>query len=264
MTEINDQEMPLLAHLAELRNALLKAIVAVLLVFLALMPFANRLYSLLAKPLLKHLPANASMIATDVAAPFFAPFKLTFVVALFIAIPYVLYQIWGFIAPGLYRHEKRFAVPLLVSSVMLFYTGCAFAYFVVFPVAFAFFTSTAPEGVTVMTDITNYLDFVLSMFLAFGLAFEIPVATVLLAWTGIVETESLRQGRPYVVVGCFAIGAVFTPPDVLSQLMLAVPMWLLFEAGLICARLGQPKKEDESSQELAANSESPDTSKPSE
>lgn len=252
---IDDKEMPLLSHLAELRSCLLRAVAAVLVLFICLLPVSNPLYSTLAKPLLSHLPENASMIATDVAAPFFAPFKLTFFVALFAAFPYVLYQLWRFIAPGLYQREKRFAIPLLASSVLLFYLGCAFAYFIVFPVAFAFFTSTAPEGVTVMTDISNYLDFVLSMFLAFGLAFEIPVAVVLLAWTGIVDPASLKRSRPYVIVGCFGVGAVFTPPDILSQFMLAVPMWILFEIGVLCARLGPGRDHDEESDAEAHTSD---------
>lgn len=234
----DEKEMPLLAHLAELRDRLLRAVLAVFLVFLALFYFANHIYAVVAKPLMAALPQNSSMIATDVAAPFFAPFKLTLVVAFFLALPYVLYQIWAFIAPGLYRNEKRFAIPVLVSSVALFYVGVAFCYYLVFPVIFGFFATAAPEGVQVMTDISRYLDFVLTMFLAFGFVFEIPIATVLLAWSGIVGVKAMVEARRYIIVGCFVVGMILSPPEVLSQIMISLPMWLLFELGVLCARLG--------------------------
>lgn len=229
----HDREMPLVAHLTELRNRVLRCVVAVLLIFGALFYFAQDIYALVAAPLRAYLPEGATMIATGVASPFLTPFKLTLVVSLFLAMPVVLQQIWGFIAPGLYKHEKRIAVPLLVSSIFLFYAGMAFAYFVVFPIMFGFFASVTPEGVAMMTDIGQYLDFVLTLFFAFGVAFEIPVATFLLIWVGIADVASLRRSRPYVVVGCFAVGMVLTPPDIFSQTLLALPMWLLFEAGLL-------------------------------
>lgn len=228
----SDQEMPLVAHLTELRSRLLRSVVAVLLIFAALFYFAQDIYALVAAPLRAYLPEGATMIATGVASPFLAPFKLTMMVALFVSMPVILHQIWGFIAPGLYKHEKRIAVPLLVSSILLFYAGMAFAYFVVFPIMFGFFASVTPEGVAMMTDIGQYLDFVLTLFFAFGVAFEIPVATFLLIWVGIVDVETLRKSRPYVIVGCFVIGMFLTPPDVFSQTLLAVPMWMLFEVGV--------------------------------
>jgi sec-independent protein translocase protein TatC len=227
-----DAEMPLVEHLRELRTRLLRAMASILVVFIMLAPFADPLYQMLSKPLLAHFPADAKLIATDVAAPFFAPFKLTLVAAFFLALPFVFYELWRFVAPGLYRHERKLIAPLLVSSVLLFYLGVAFAYFVVFPLVFAFFTQTAPEGVTVMTDISSYLDFTLKLFFAFGLTFEIPIATVLLIWSGITSVESLRNKRPYVIVGAFALGMFLTPPDAISQTLLAVPMWLLFELGV--------------------------------
>ena len=233
----NDQEMPLVAHLTELRTRLLRCVVTILLIFAGLFYFAQDIYALVAAPLRAFLPAGATMIATGVASPFLTPFKLTLVVALFLSIPVILQQIWGFIAPGLYAKEKRIAVPLLVSSILLFYTGMAFAYFVVFPLIFSFFASVTPEGVAMMTDIGQYLDFVLTLFFAFGVAFEIPVATVLLIWVGIVDVQTLRNSRPYVIVGCFVVGMLLTPPDVFSQTLLAVPMWLLFEAGLFFGAL---------------------------
>jgi len=231
-----EQGQPLIAHLLELRERLLHSVLCVLLVFLGLFWFANDLYAWLARPLLEKLPEGASMIATEVAAPFLAPFKLTLVLAIFISVPFLLYQAWAFIAPGLYRHERRLVLPLLVSSTVLFYLGIAFAYFVVFPLIFAFFTSTAPSGVAVMTDISRYLDFVLKLFFAFGLAFEVPVAVFLLARTGVISADDLAAKRPYVVVGAFVIGMLLTPPDIISQVLLAVPIWLLFELGLVMAR----------------------------
>ncbi|MBA1264122.1 twin-arginine translocase subunit TatC [Stutzerimonas sp. NM35] len=232
-----DQEMPLIAHLTELRKRLLRCVVAILLLFAGLFYFSQQIYALVAAPLRTYLPEGATMIATGVASPFLTPFKLTLMVSLFLSMPVILHQIWGFIAPGLYKHEKRIAVPLLISSIILFYAGMAFAYFVVFPIMFGFFASVTPEGVAMMTDIGQYLDFVLTLFFAFGVAFEIPVATFLLIWVGLVDVATLRKSRPYVIVGCFAIGMVLTPPDVFSQTLLAVPMWLLFEAGVICGSM---------------------------
>ncbi|WP_439102244.1 twin-arginine translocase subunit TatC [Congregibacter sp.] len=233
----SDTPLPLIAHLTELRDRLLRAILAVLLVFIVLFPFANEIYAFVSQPLRELLPENASMIATDVASPFLTPFKLTLFTALFIAIPYVLFQIWSFIAPGMYSQEKRFALPVLASSVLLFYCGAAFAYFVVFPLIFAFFTSVGPTDVAIMTDINRYLDFVLKLFFAFGLAFEIPIAALIAIWAGITTPEDLGRKRPYIIVGCFVFGMLLTPPDVISQALLAIPMWLLFEAGVIAGRL---------------------------
>ncbi|WP_299798086.1 twin-arginine translocase subunit TatC [uncultured Shewanella sp.] len=244
------QQQPLISHLLELRNKLLKAIGSVLLVFIALVYWANDIYHYMATPLMEALPETSSMIATDVAAPFFAPFKLTLVLAFFIAIPYVLYQVWSFIAPGLYKHEKRLMMPLLASSTVLFYLGIAFTYYIVFPVVFGFFTSVAPEGVQVATDISSYLSFVLKLFFAFGLAFEIPIAVVLLCWAGVTTPENLKAKRPYIIVGAFVIGMMLTPPDIISQTMLAIPMLILFEGGLIAARFYSKKdEEDEDEQE---------------
>ncbi|MDG1205065.1 MAG: twin-arginine translocase subunit TatC [Pseudomonadales bacterium] len=232
-----DEGQPLVEHLIELRTRLLHSIVAVLIIFLPLFYFANELYAYISMPLRAYLPEGTSMIATEVASPFLTPFKLTLVLSIFIAIPYILHQLWSFIAPGLYTNEKKLAVPLLVSSVILFYAGICFAFFVVFPLIFGFFTSAAPEGVTVMTDINRYLDFVLKLFFAFGIAFEIPIATVLLVSTGASTVKSLRSKRPYVIVGCFVVGMLLTPPDVISQLLLAVPMWILFELGILFSTL---------------------------
>jgi len=234
--ETDDQPLSLVAHLTELRDRLLRALLAVLLIFIGLFPFANEIYTFVSKPLRALLPEGATMIATEVASPFLTPFKLTLVTAVFLAVPYVLYQAWSFIAPGMYKHEKRLAVPLLVSSILLFYAGAAFAYFVVFPLVFAFFTSTGPADITIMTDINSYLDFVLTLFFAFGLAFEIPIAAVLLIWTGITTPQALAKKRPYIIVGCFILGMVLTPPDVISQSLLAVPMWVLFEVGVYFGR----------------------------
>ena len=232
----------LIAHLIELRGRVLKAVVSVFVVFLCLVYFAQDLYHWLATPLLDTLPEDAQMIATDVASPFFAPFKLTMVLSFFIAIPVVLYQIWGFVAPGLYKNEKRLVVPLLVSSTLLFYLGMAFAYYVVFPLAFSFFTSVAPEGVVINTDISSYLNFVLKIFFAFGLAFEIPVAVVLMCWTGVTTPDALRAKRPYVIVGVFVLGMLLTPPDIISQTLLAIPMWILFEFGIVVGGFYSRKK----------------------
>ncbi|WP_317932481.1 twin-arginine translocase subunit TatC [Halioxenophilus sp. WMMB6] len=233
-------EQPLVAHLIELRDRLLRALLAVLVVFGGLFYFANDIYSFIAQPLKKFLPEGASMIATEVASPFLTPFKMTLFASVLVALPFLLYQIWSFVAPALYRKEKRLVLPLLVSSVLLFYAGMAFAYFVVFPLVFGFFTSAAPEGVTVMTDMGRYLDFVLKLFFAFGCAFEIPIATILLIWSGVTDSASLAKKRPYVIVGCFVVGMLLTPPDVISQSLLAVPMWLLFEAGIFFGRFVRP------------------------
>ena len=238
-----ETEQPFLAHLIELRDRLIRMIVAILLVFLVLAPFANRLYTLLAEPLMRHLPANSSMIAIEVASPFLIPFKLALVLAIFVCVPYLLYQLWGFIAPGLYKHERRLAMPVLVSSTLLFYLGGLFAYYVVFPLIFGFLTASAPEGVSVMTDIGKYLDFVLTLFFAFGAAFEVPVVTFVLVWMGVTTPQALAQKRPYIIVGAFVIGMVLTPPDVISQTLLALPMWLLFELGIFMARTFAPKRD---------------------
>lgn len=242
-----DREQSFIEHLIELRMRLVRSLVAILIVVVALSIYANEIYTWMAQPLMKLLPAGATMIATGVASPLMAPFKLVAVLGLFVALPYVLYQVWAFVAPGLYENEQRLVIPVLVSSTLLFYLGAIFAYFVVFPVLFGFFTSTAPQGVTVMTDINSYLDFVLSMFVAFGVVFEIPVATVLLVRAGVIEREKLKELRPYVILGCFVVGALLTPPDVISQSLLAVPMWLLYELGvLVSAWLPAPKNEVES------------------
>ncbi|WP_422134913.1 twin-arginine translocase subunit TatC [Endozoicomonas sp. ALD040] len=232
-----NKEQPLVQHLVELRSRLLRSFAAVLVVFLGLFYFSNDIYRFVSEPLTVHLPEGSTMIATEVASPFLAPFKLTLFVAFFLAVPYILHQLWGFIAPGLYKNEKRLAIPVLVASVLLFYLGMAFAYYVVFPIIFSFFTTVGPESVTVMTDINRYLEFILKLFFAFGMAFEIPVATLMLVWSGISTVESLSKKRPYVIVGCFVIGMLLTPPDVVSQSLLAIPMWLLFETGLFFSRL---------------------------
>ena len=234
-----------ISHLVELRNRLFYALIAVGALFLALLPFSNLVYELLADPLVAVLPAGTTMIATEVASPFLTPLKLTFMAAIVLAVPYLLYQLWAFVAPGLYRHERRLMFPLLFSSTLLFYVGMAFAYFVVFPVVFNFFVISAPKGVTVMTDIRAYLDFVFTLFFAFGIAFEIPVAVVLLAKMGVVNPELLSKKRPYVVLGIFVVAALLTPPDILSQSFLALPMWVLFEVGLMVARYVAPAAESE-------------------
>lgn len=231
-----DAEMSFVDHLVELRDRLLRVLLAVLVVLLCLFPFASELYLLLAEPLLARLPDNTSMIATEVASPFLTPFKLALVTAIFLCMPVVLYQVWGFIAPGLYKHERRLVFPLLATSSVLFYLGVAFAYYVVFPLVFAFLISYAPDGVTVMTDIGRYLDFALKIFFAFGLAFEVPVATILCIWAGVTTADELRKKRPYVIVAAFVLGMLLTPPDMISQTLLAVPMWALFEVGLLASR----------------------------
>jgi sec-independent protein translocase protein TatC len=236
MTEV-DPERPLVAHLLELRSRMIRGLVGLLLALACLLPFANRLYAVLAQPLLDKLPAGGQLIATQVASPLFAPMKLAFFAALVLAMPWLLYQAWAFVAPGLYRREKRLALPLLASALLLFYAGCAFAFFLVLPAVFGFLTQVTPDGVAMMTDISAYLDFVLVLFLAFGLAFELPVALVILVLLGWVSPAQLREGRGYAIVGIFIIAAIVTPPDVISQLMLAVPMCLLYEAGIIAAAL---------------------------
>ncbi|MGB1139443.1 MAG: twin-arginine translocase subunit TatC [Halioglobus sp.] len=247
MSEDNpaDQPLPLVAHLTELRDRLLRALLAILVVFICLFPFANEIYAYISEPLRAILPPGATMIATEVASPFFTPFKLTLFAAVFIAIPYVLYQAWSFIAPGMYRHEKKLAIPLLASSVLLFYLGAAFAYFVVFPLVFGFFTSVAPDDIAIMTDINSYLNFVLKLFFAFGIAFEIPIVAVLMIWAGITTPEALAGKRPYIIVGCFVFGMLLTPPDIISQSLLAIPMWLLFEVGVYFGRFIKRKTEED-------------------
>ena len=239
MTQEPEQlaEGTLISHLLELRDRLLRAFLAVIVVFIPIAFFANEVFTFVAQPLIDQLPEGASLIATSVISPFMTPFKLAFFVALFLAMPFVLYQVWAFVAPGLYRHEKKFAFPLLVSSIFLFYVGIAFAYFVVFPVMFQFFANTTPEGVTMLTDIASYMDFVLTMFLCFGLAFEVPVVVVLLVLTGLVKVEKLAEIRGYVLIGIFVVAALLTPPDAISQTIMAVPMYLLYEGGLAMARL---------------------------
>jgi sec-independent protein translocase protein TatC len=230
-----------MSHLVELRDRLLRCVIALVLVFICLFPWARDLYSLLAKPLLASLPAGGQLIATEVTAPFFVPIKVTLMAALVIALPYLLYQIWAFVAPGLYAHEKKLVMPLVATSTLLFLCGMAFAYFLVFPIVFHFIISVAPEGVAVMTDIGKYLDFVLTLFVAFGVTFEVPVAVVILVRMGMVSVAKLREIRPYVIVGAFVIGAIFTPPDVVSQVMLAVPLWVLYELGIFVAQwVGKP------------------------
>ena len=233
-------------HLIELRNRLMKALLSILLIFIALVYFANDIYSFVAAPLIANLPSTATMIATDVTAPFFAPFKLTLFVALFAAIPMILHQVWSFIAPGLYQHEKRMLMPILASSILLFYSGIAFCYFVVLPIILGFFTNTGPDMMTLAPDISSYLSFALKLCFAFGIAFEIPVAIMLLCWSGATTTKSLKEKRPYIVVGVFVVAMFLTPPDVLSQTLLALPMLLLFELGLILAAFYTAKPQQES------------------
>lgn len=230
-------ERPLIDHLIELRSRLLRALVVVLAIFVVLIPFADPLYTTLAKPLLAQLPENSQMIAIDVASPLLAPFKLVLMLAVALAVPVITWQLWAFVSPGLKQRERRFAAPLVISTTALFYVGCLFAYFVVFPLIFAFFTATAPEGVQVMTDISRYLDFVIVVMMAFGVVFETPVAVVLLVLSGLVRVEQLTRARPYVVVAAFAVGMILTPPDVIMQTLLAVPMYLLYELGIGLARL---------------------------
>ena len=235
--EENQAEMTFVDHLVELRDRLLRALLTIVLVLLCLFPFANDLYAVLAAPLLRHLPEGTTMIATEVASPFLTPFKLALVLSVFVAMPMILYQLWAFVAPGLYKKEKRFAIPLLLSSIILFYCGTVFAYLVVFPLMFAFFTSAAPAGVSVMTDIASYLDFVLVLFFAFGIAFEVPIATVVLVWSGLTSVETLAKNRAYVFLGAFVVGMLITPPDIISQSLLAVPVYLLYECGILLSKI---------------------------
>ena len=245
---VDSTEQPFLSHIIELRARILRGALAVLLLFFPIYYFANEIYQLVAAPLMAHLPEGSGMIATEVASPFLTPFKLAMFSAVFLGMPFLLHQLWAFVSPGLYMREKRFALPLLASSIMLFYAGMAFAYFLVFPLIFQFFASVTPVGVTMMTDINRYLDFVIKLFFAFGLAFEIPIATLLLVWSGLTTADSLARKRPYIVVGCFVVGMLLTPPDIISQVLLALPTWLLFEVGIIFARLTQrPEEPDEAS-----------------
>jgi len=225
-----------ISHLIELRGRLLRIVIGFLLVFIAFFPFANKIYALLASPLLSKLPAGGQMIATAVTTPFFVPMKVAMMAAFIVSLPHTLYQVWTFVAPGLYAHEKKLMIPMIVASSLLFLAGMAFAYFLVFPVVFGFIVGTAPQGVAVMTDIGNYLDFVMTLFFAFGLAFEVPIAVVMAVHFGWVTIPQLKEVRGYVVVGAFVIGAIFTPPDIISQFMLAVPMWLLYELGIVVAK----------------------------
>ena len=230
-----------ISHLIELRDRLLRIVIGLLVVFIALFPFANEIYALLAAPLLSKLPAGGQMIASAVTTPFFVPMKVAMMAAFIVSLPHTLYQVWSFVAPGLYAHEKKFMIPMIIASSLLFLSGMAFAYFLVFPVIFGFIVGTAPQGVAVMTDIGNYLDFVMTLFMAFGLAFEVPIAVVMAVRFGWVTTQALQEARGYVVVGAFVIGAIFTPPDIISQFMLAVPMWLLYEIGIIVAKFTKQK-----------------------
>ena len=253
MSEPQATEAGLVEHLIELRDRLLRCLLIIALLFGGMFPFANRIYDYVSEPLRVYLPEGSSMIATDVAAPFLTPFKLTFVMAVMAAMPFVLYQLWAFVAPGLYRRERHVVLPLFASSIALFFAGMAFAYYVVFPLIFGFFTSAGPAHVAVMTDISRYLDFVLKLFFAFGLAFEIPVAVVILSLTGAVDPAKLAGKRPYVLVGCFTIGMLLTPPDIFSQTLLAVPMWLLFELGVLFGRMVYRGKGDATEQAPAGN-----------
>ncbi len=239
---MSDQQ-PLLAHLIELRSRVVRITLGIVVCFLALFHWSGDIYHLLAKPMLDVLPAGTNMIATDVTAPFFVPVKVTMLVAFLLSLPNTMYQIWAFVAPGLYNHEKRLILPLVISSVLLFFVGMAFAYFAVFPVVFGFMSAVTPEGVSMMTDIDKYLSFVLGMFVAFGVTFEVPIVVIVLHRMGVVSLAQLREGRPYMIVGAFVIAAVVTPPDVLSQIMMAVPLWLLYEAGILMAVLTSRKAE---------------------
>ncbi len=239
------QEQPFISHLIELRNRVLRMVLFILVVFMPLAAYANEVYSYLAEPLLRHLPENSTMIAIDVASPFFTPFKLALVASVFISVPYILSQFWAFVAPGLYQHEKRMVLPLLTASTFLFYLGVVFAYYVIFPLVFYFMTTAAPHGVVMMTDISKYLDFVLTLLFAFGISFEVPIVTIILVWLGLTTPADLSEKRPYVIVGAFIIGMFLTPPDAISQTLLAVPIWILFELGLLFSRLFVKKPESQ-------------------
>jgi sec-independent protein translocase protein TatC len=243
-----EQTQPLISHLLELRNRLLRAMLAVLVIFVGLIYFASDIYVFVSSPLVERLPEGATMIATDVASPFFTPLKLTLIASIFVAVPFILYQVWGFVAPGLYKHERKLIMPLMFSSSLLFYCGVAFAYFVVFPLVFSFFTTISLGTVEFATDISSYLDFVLALFFAFGIAFEVPVAIILLCWTGATDPKSLSQKRPYIVVAAFVVGMMLTPPDMISQTLLAIPMCILFEVGLFFARFYVRKDQDDESE----------------
>ena len=244
MTDANtDSGQSLISHLIELRTRILRAVICIFVVLIILLPFANQIYNFIALPLIAKLPEGSTMIATEVVSPFFAPFKLTLFSAIFFTVPYTLYQAWSFIMPGLYTNEKKLLFPLLVSSTLLFYAGVLFAYYIVFPVLFAFLTKTAPDGVQIMTDINHYLNFILKLFFAFGASFEIPIATFLLIRSGFVSVRKLEANRPYIILAAFVVGMLLTPPDVISQILLAVPIWLLFESGLILGRIYENKKE---------------------
>jgi sec-independent protein translocase protein TatC len=248
-------EGSLLSHLIELRSRLLRMVVAVLVVFICLVPFADQIFTLTAEPLMARLPEGTSMIATQVASPFLTPFKLALAAAVFLAMPYLLYQAWAFVAPGLYKHERRLVMPLMASSIVLFYSGVAFAYYIVFPLMFGFFTAVAPSGVTVMTDIAAYLDFVLALFFAFGLAFEVPVATVLAVWAGFTTPEKLTKKRPYVLLSAFVLGMLLTPPDIISQTLLALPVYILFEGGIVLSRIMVPGHKEVEAQQKESSQE---------
>ncbi|MFZ3391565.1 Sec-independent protein translocase subunit TatC [Buttiauxella gaviniae] len=260
-----EDTQPLISHLIELRKRLLNSIIAVLVIFLALVYFANDIYQIVSAPLISQMPVGSTMIATDVASPFFAPIKLTIYVSVFLSAPVILYQIWAFIAPALYKHERKLVMPLLFSSTMLFYIGIAFAYFVVFPLAFGFLTKTAPIGVVMSTDITKYLDFVMALFMAFGVAFEVPVAIILLCWMGVTTPEALKKKRPYILVGAFVVGMLLTPPDVFSQTLLAIPMYCLFEVGVFFSRfyVGKGRRRGEEDPEDAPEAEDQHSNKES-
>jgi sec-independent protein translocase protein TatC len=266
--ETSAQEQPLVAHLIELRDRVLRMVLVVLAVFLVLFPFANDLYTAISVPMREALPTGSSMISTKPIDPFLIPFKLSLQLAVFVAVPFILYQFWAFVAPGLYRHEKRLVIPLLISSTLLFYLGMAFAYFIVFPLVFTFLASTAPEGIEVATDMGSYLDFVMTLFFAFGVAFEVPIATIILVWMGITTPEKLREKRPYVIVGTFVVGMFLTPPDIISQTLLALPMWVLFEVGVFFSksfirRDDQTQESDEDASAAVAAASSPAASSPS-
>jgi sec-independent protein translocase protein TatC len=247
--ESENTEAGFITHLLELRDRLLRSVIVLTIIFAVLFPFANEIYHFLATPLLAHMPIGSSMIAVEVISPFLTPLKMALYAAVLVGMPYLLFQAWSFVAPGLYQHEKRLATPLLISSIVLFYAGIAFAYFVVFPLVFNFLINVAPEGVAVMTDINKYLDFVLALFFAFGLAFEVPVATIILIAMGVTTAESLTEKRPYIIVGAFVLGMLLTPPDIISQIMLALPMWFLFECGIIMSRILIKPSEDEEDEE---------------
>ncbi|CDL81661.1 Sec-independent protein translocase subunit TatC [Xenorhabdus szentirmaii] len=257
-----DDTQPLISHLIELRKRILNSLITILVVFLALVYFSNDIYRLIAAPLMEQLPKGANMIATDVASPFFTPIKLTIMVSVFVSAPVILYQVWAFIAPALYKHERRLIMPLLFSSSVLFYSGMLFAYFVVFPLAFGFFVNTVPPGVVISTDISNYLSFVMALFMAFGISFEVPIAIILLCWSGAVTPDSLKRKRPYILVGTFVVGMLLTPPDIFSQTLLAVPMYLLFELGILLSQfyIGKSGKRKSANSENESGRDTSDNS----